>query len=155
MKRIFAVLVGMAVAGLLAAAYLLAPQPYDTCVTASGSKFSAVFHEALVREAGRHLDMADVANFPWDTLLVFPAYTSGETIERRTGNPYVGHEYVPEIETLFSFVLQGEEVCRLSWVGWIDAGQNQYEFPRDVAKFLVDMKSNASTRLVPDRMTSR
>ncbi|MBD2770370.1 hypothetical protein IC235_20985 [Hymenobacter sp. BT664] len=54
------------------------------------------------------IDVAQVANFPWDTLYVFPTTTVVERISRAIGTPWPGGENVHEDDNLWVFMHQGQ-----------------------------------------------
>ncbi|MBD2770372.1 hypothetical protein IC235_20995 [Hymenobacter sp. BT664] len=54
------------------------------------------------------IDVAQVANFPWDTLYVFPTTAEVERISRAIGTPWPGGENVHEDDNLWVFMHQGQ-----------------------------------------------
>jgi len=146
---------------LLALAACMACGDPKTCAIDGESVGQLIGNLALSGDSSG-VDMAKVAEFEWDRMYVFPAYTGAEDIEAATGLRYSAdgfQNHVREGQDLIVFVSTGglacysevwsEESSKARWA-FSSSAYGSGGIPRQEARFRID-RSGRLSLLVRDK----
>lgn len=90
-----------------------------------------------------NIDLAKVFNFEWQTLYIFPNWTTSEDIEEETGIKYNGGT-VEDNYYLFLFIKNNKIVKKYSFrdmkIGFSDSKNGRYKINVNDAKFEINNK---------------